>query len=255
MKTIKKTSASFKKYNALIHPQRVEFMLSPGINVFMAQNRPQKLHAFLLTWTAFSIKMTEKVETWIKQAGEQCESLAFKEVGAKLKYHAAQEAGHDQMLVADLKVLINKWNLLYNDNLTENDIFKLGQPQNTDEYVALHENTIKGQHPYTQVAMEYEIERISIMFGPKIIENIIYTLGEDFEPAISFLTDHVLLDQGHTKFNIDLMERCFAAQADLNQLVHTGKTALKIYAGFLNDCIELSRAISEREQCTSRLTT
>lgn len=254
MKTSKEQSESFKKYNALIHPQRIDFMLSPGINTFMAQSTPKKLHAFLLVWTGFSIKMTEKVESWISRAGESCETMNYNEVGNRLKYHANQEAGHDLMLVADLKVLIQKWNTLYNDNITEDDIFNLNVPYNTNEYVALHENTIQGKHPYTQVAIEYEIERISVMYGPKIIENVTYTLGEDFESAISFLTDHVLIDQGHTKFNIDLLEKCLAAKGDLNELVKTGGSALKIYAGFLNECIKLSAAINEREQWTSQLT-
>ncbi len=246
---MKKHSENFQNYNKLIHPQRVGLLTSLGLNYFMAHQNKKELHAFLLVWTGFSVRMTENVEQWILRAGESCETKKLTEVGAKLKYHAAQEANHDLMLVADLKVLLRKWNLIYNDTLTTEDIYALAQPKNADEYIALHEDTINGAHPYTQVAIEYEIERISVNFGPKILENLIYTLGEDFEEGISFLADHVLIDQGHTKFNIDLMEKCFNANASLNALVETGSLALKIYVGFLNECVQTSSALAQRSQC------
>ena len=70
---MKKESPLFKQYSALVHPQRVEFLNSRGINYFMGHQNPRELLAFLLVWTGFSIKMTEKVENWIQRAGEKCD--------------------------------------------------------------------------------------------------------------------------------------------------------------------------------------
>ncbi len=243
---MKAFSESFKKYNKLVHPSRVHLLKSAGINCFISNLNPRELHAFLMVWTAFSVKMTENVEQWILRAGQSCEKKQLSEVGAKLKYHAAQEANHDLMLIDDLKVLVAKWNTIYKDSLTEQDIYSFTLPTNANAYIDLHEATINGQHPYAQVAIEYEIERISVNFGPKMIENVINTLGQDFEEGISFLADHVLIDQGHTKFNIDLLEKCFNADASLDALVITGASALKIYAGYLNECIIQSTTISSR---------
>lgn len=252
---MKKESDQFKLYNKLVHPARVSFMKSPGINFFMCENSPKKMLAFLLIWTASSIKMTEKVESWIKRAGESCDKLNFTEVGSKLKYHSQQEADHDKMLVDDVKFLIQKWNSIYSDNLTFEDLLKLGTIPETQYYVDLHENVINSDHPYSQTAIEYEIERISVVYGPRMIENVINTLGEEFETGISFLAEHVLLDQGHTKFNIDLMEKCLAANADINHLANTGSSALKIYSGFLDQCSLLSFSIFGRDKWNSHLTT
>lgn len=239
-------SEQFTKYNELAQPERAHLLKSAGINHFMTETSHKKLHAYLLAWTCFSIKMTEQVESWITRSGESCQKKNFNLVGERLKYHASQEAEHDNLLKNDLKFLIQKWNDYYSDQLTEADILKIGAPLFTNEYVNLHENTINGEHPYTQVAIEYEIERISIMFGPFIIENIIYTLGSSFNAGITFLTEHVLLDQGHTKFNIDLLEKCFTSGADLDQLINTGRKALQIYAGFLNDCMKISNQLCTR---------
>lgn len=251
---MQKESTQYKNYSQNIHPARVEFMKSPGINYFMTETDPKKLLAFLIIWTASSIKMTEQVEHWIRRAGENCQNKNFNEVGERLKYHSKQEADHDKMLVQDIHFLITKWNEIYADNLTLTEVLAICNIPETQDYIDLHENVINSSHPYSQTAIEFEIERISVAYGPRMIENILHTLGEEFEEGVSFLAEHVLLDQGHTKFNIDLLEKCFTANADLNALTQTGKEALKIYAGFLSKCMNLSSKIIERATWKSNLT-
>jgi hypothetical protein len=253
MGSTKKESQLFQQYNRLLHPARVRFMQSAGINTYMGEMNEKKLHAFLLVWTAFSIKMTEKVEAWIRGAGESCENQGIKDVGSRLKHHAEQESEHDLMLVDDLKVLIEKWNSTYDDSLEADFIKNFPLPQNTDAYVALHENAIKSKTPYVQVAIEYEIERMSVVYGPRMVENVINTLGPQYEAGIGFLAHHVLLDQGHTKFNADLLERCFTSNCSLEALVETGISALNIYSGFLDECRFLSAPLLESKPWTSQL--
>lgn len=245
---MKKDSASFVEYNRRVHPERVRFMFSPGIRVYTGELAKKNLHAFLLVWTHFSIKMTEKVESWIQRAGERSSALGFESVGNKLKHHASQESEHDLMLVDDLKVLVERWNQIYGDNLKAADLDALKLPQNTNAYVDIHENTIASAHPYGQVAIEYEIERISVAYGPQMVENVVNTLGPDFEAGIGFLAHHVLLDQGHTKFNKALLEECFASGCDLAALAETGIGALRIYADFLTECSNTSQKLLERSE-------
>lgn len=251
---MQKNSDQFRYYSKLIHPSRTAFLRSAGINYFMTESNPKNLHSFLLIWTCASIKMTEKVEDWIKRAGEGCQQHNFTEVGARLKYHASQEADHDKMLVEDLNFLVHKWNELYHDNLTAIDLSKISLFPETKFYVDLHEAVINSHYPYAQTAIEFEIERISVVYGPRMIENIINILGDNFSTGISFLEEHVLLDQGHTKFNIDLMEKCLGANADITKLVETGAKALSIYSGFLNSCQNASSQLLERVQWKSHLT-
>lgn len=246
-------SQNMQHYNIGVHSARVSFMLSPGINYFMGEMDKKKLHAFLIVWTGLSIRMTERVESWIKSAGEKCLALGFKDVGDKLVYHASQESEHDLMLVEDLDFLVRKWNEMYGQNLTTSEVTALAAPSNTSAYVKLHEDAINGQHPYTQVAIEYEIERISVHYGPRMVENLMCTLGADFDKGFTFLSHHVLLDQGHTKFNLDLMEKCFKSGANLPALVETGRNALQIYSGFLEECMSLNAKLFETEAWNSQL--
>lgn len=251
---MQKESKEYKSYSRDIHPARIEFMKAPGINYFMTETDKKKLLAFLIIWTAASIKMTEQVEHWIRRAGENCQDKNFDEVGERLKYHSKQEADHDKMLVTDIHFLLEKWNTIFADNLNLSNVLEICNIPETQAYIDLHENVISSNHPYTQTAIEFEIERISVAYGPRMIENIINTLGEDFENGITFLAEHVLLDQGHTKFNIDLLERCFSANANIHELTTTGKEALKIYSGFLSQCISLSKSLIERTSWKSNLT-
>lgn len=249
-----KESSGFREYNQLIHPTRVAFMKSKGINYFMTETDKKSILSFLIIWTAASIKMTERVENWIKRAGEKCVDLNFAEVGNKLQYHAKQEADHDKMLVNDIKFLIEKWNHEYNDTLTLPIVLDLCNITESQLYIALHEDVINGNHPYTQSAIEYEIERISIVYGPRILENILNTLGQNYADGISFLAEHVLLDQGHTKFNIDLLEKCISNNGNITELFASGDKALNIYSGFLTKCIDLSLRLLERSSWQSSLT-
>jgi hypothetical protein len=86
-----------------------------------------------------------------------------------------------------------------------------------------------------------------------MVETVINTLGPSFGAGIGFLTHHVLLDQGHTKFNADLLERCFIANCKLDALVDTGMAALKIYSGFLEECRQMSQMLIEDKSWTSHL--
>ncbi len=248
---IKNSSKQYNFYNKSMHASRVNFMKSHGIQTFTGELDTLKLNSFLIVWTYWSIKMTEQVEGWIRRAGESCVKSNLVEVGSQLKRHSAQEANHDQMLVADLDYLLIEWNKKYSDQLTTSILETMGMPNASNKYISLHEMVINGSAPYSQVAIEFEIERISVMYGPKMLENVLYVLGSEYAKGLSFLTDHVLLDQGHTKFNADLLERCFKSNANVFELISTGEAALNIYAEFLNQCSNIADKISERAKCNN----
>ncbi len=251
---MKKNSEQFNKYSQEVHPARVEFMLSKGIQYFMGEKNPQKLHQFLILWTGLSIKMTEQVENWIQRAGLQTKSQGQNEVGDLLVHHASQESDHHLMLIEDLNFLVQKWNERYQDSLRPEDITQMATADFTKAYVDLHEKVIQSAQPYRQAAIEFEIERISVHYGPRMLENVLHVLGFEFEQGLSFLMEHVLLDQGHTKFNTHLLETCFEHGGKPEDLAETGREALHIYAGFLNECVNLTSKVFEAPSWKSQVT-
>lgn len=232
-----KSSDAFFSYNQSIHPARRDFMNQAGIRYLIGADAPQSLHGFLILWTGFSIELTKNVEQWIRRAGEKCLQIDKEEIGKHLLQHAKHEADHDQMLVKDLDVLVKMWNQIYHGNMSADEIRKMPAPASAQAYGQLHEDVIASEHPYGQVAIEFEIERLSVMFGPKMQENVLYTLGLEITQGLTFLNEHILLDQGHTAFNSALMEKCLADGCSLPALVDAGTKALQIYGEFLNDCL------------------
>jgi hypothetical protein len=68
-------------------------------------------------------------------------------------------------------------------------------------------------------------------------------------PCLSFVTEHIVLDAGHTEFNaraitklLNLMPACLPA------LVSTGTAILDAYAQFLTDCAQLAERDSRNSQ-------
>src|SRR5262249_10498907 len=95
---------------------------------------------------------------------------------------------------------------------------------------------------YGQLAIEFEIEMLSVAYGPKLIERCTTLLGADILEALSFLSDHVELDVGHTHFNrLQLSNMLDKNPPFLSHLVSAGAAALDAYAMFLEDCLDLGR--------------
>nr|MDT0663906.1 hypothetical protein [Micromonospora sp. DSM 115978] len=111
----------------------------------------------------------------------------------------------------------------------------------TLDYVELHRETIEGERPFGQVAIEYEIERLSTVVGPRILAAAKRFIGPDGE-GYSFIADHVELDQGHTTFNRRQLAGVLAQRPDdLGYLIQVGSRALDTYVTFLVECLLLAR--------------
>ena len=66
-------------------------------------------------------------------------------------------------------------------------------------------------------------------------------LGPETNATLSFLVEHVEVDQGHTKFNELQLERLLSLDQSFGPaLVSTGSLALDIYGNFLAECLEFA---------------
>jgi hypothetical protein len=110
------------------------------------------------------------------------------------------------------------------------------------DYIHLHEETIAGEAPYAQVAIELEIERMSTTFGPKLMAQCHRVLEPSLLAGLSFLKEHVEIDVGHTALNEKMMERLLVLRPDAaERLAAVGRQALRIYVSFFGECLRLAR--------------
>lgn len=198
-------------------------------------------------YCALGVAMTEPVEGWIRRAGEACVRAGFDKLGRALQGHARAEAGHHLLMIADLDRLCDRCAAAGRVAPKPGDMLALQWPESTQRYRQMHEDVIAGPHPYAQIAIENEIEMLSVDVGPRLLDNARSLLGDDILDDLSFLTDHVTLDIGHTKFNRRQMAAFLDMQAEqgrvdgvLDALVVAGSEVLDAYRAFVSDCVSMS---------------
>ena len=83
---------------------------------------------------------------------------------------------------------------------------------------------------------------MSIILGPKLVEQCLRVLGQQVVAGISFMTHHVELDVGHTHFNQNQIEKLLAVHPDYAEpMARAGSAALMAYVDFLNECLVMAR--------------
>jgi hypothetical protein len=235
------TTLSLETYNRLLAPARERFETNPGLTAIRSTNDPRMLEAFLLYFCAIGAQMTEPVETWIGRAASRCAALRLSELGAALSRHARAEAGHYLMMIADLRSLADHWNLRYTPPVEADELLRLMPSYGASRYRLVHEENIAGNTPYAQIAIEYEIEQLPLRYGGLFVARCLEIFGPEILPRLSFVTEHIDLDIGHTKFNAQELAKLIDLIPDsLPALVAAGSAALDAYAQFLTDCVELA---------------
>jgi hypothetical protein len=234
-----------ERYELAVAPARRAFADDPAIRLIQDPViGASHLEAFFIYYSALGVAMTEPVEGWIQRAGEACIQAGgpgVAELGAGLKKHAKGEADHHLLMIADLRRLCARREAAGRHAPDPDDLLTLPWPESTHRYRAMHEDVIAGPAPYAQIAVENEIEMLSVEIGPGLLGNARALLGDDIMDNLSFLTDHVTIDVAHTKFNRRQMAAFLQERPDaLDALVDAGTAALDAYRAFVADCVELA---------------
>ncbi|MGD9527605.1 hypothetical protein [Pseudonocardia sp.] len=202
------------------------------------------LLAFWIHHCALGVAMTEPVEGWIRRAGRAVTRAGDAWLGRALDAHASAEADHHLLMLADLDRLVARWNATHSPLDTAE---LLGRPptEPVRRYRGLHEDVIAGPAPHAQLAIENEIELLSVRIGPGLVETVGAVLGPEVVAELSFLTDHVELDVGHAHFNRRQLGRLLDARPDLlAPLVTAGTAALAAYGDYLDACLDCAERLA-----------
>lgn len=242
-------------YEPGLAPSRARFAASPALTTLFAEGAdaaneiaPELLELFFIHYNALGVQMTEPVEGWIRRAGERCEAIGLANVGRALKMHARHEANHHLMMIADTKKLVARRNARTGEQLSAEHLIATPATNGIRLYVALHEAVIAGETPFAQVAIELEIERLSVTYGGKVLARCAAVLGKTALDGMSFLEEHVAIDAGHTNFNeneLDKLLRESPGRAPV--LIAAGGAALAAYASFMSDCLDMAKACMVRD--------
>lgn len=232
------------RYEAAVQVARRRFHTEPAVRTLTdAGSDPVVLEAFLIYYSALGVGMTEPVEGWIRRAGQRCVEMGIDKLGTALQAHAKSEADHHLLMIDDLHRLCARWNGTHSTRLEPEQLLALPRCPSTERYCQLHEDVIDSVAPYAQIAIENEIELLSLHWGKPLLDNCRQLLGDDIGRELSFLDEHVTLDVGHTNFNRRQMADFLTDRPEaVTPLVNAGADSLDAYGEFLADCVELATA-------------
>ncbi len=237
---------TIERYEEAIEPARSRFGSAPAVEKIMSSDvDPELMEAFCIFFCALGVGMTEPVEGWIRRAGERCAEVGCDELGTALCGHAKAEAGHHLMMMDDVRGLCARWNSRGRPRLDPHELLALPRTESVERYRQLHEDVIAGPTPYAQIAVENEIEMLSVEYGPNVLANCTRHLGGQIASDLSFLVTHIDLDSGHTQFNRRQMRAFLETRPEaVDPLVAAGSAALDAYGDFIVDCVEHATALT-----------
>ena len=202
------------------------------------------IHLFWIYYNILGVYMTEPVEDWINRAGDATIAMGLEEAGRELKKHARHEAGHQTMMQKDYEKLIDLWNKKHEQKITLNQFSVSPLPEIVKEYIDLHEDNINSPAPYCQIAIQYEIESLAPVLGPKQIEYTRNKCGDEVLKCLSFICDHVEIDVAHTEYNYGVLKTFLLKNPEgLEPLMETGKQASIIYLKFFDYCMQQAKLL------------
>ncbi|MFG1876054.1 hypothetical protein ACGFIV_14575 [Sphaerisporangium sp. NPDC049003] len=236
-------SALMERYESSLESSRRQFAVDSAVSQVTSPSCDEKLFArWMLRYNAHGIHMTHDVERWISSAGERCGELGMDQLEKALKAHSRAEAGHDSMMVDDVRAIADWWQERFGEPVDADDLLGAAPLASANFYAKLHEQVISGPAPFAQIAIEYEIERLSVTIGPTLVTSCEKIFGTGTE-CYSFLAEHVELDAGHTAFNRRQLDGILTGNPDaVETMIQTGRAALASYAAFMAECFELAKA-------------
>lgn len=229
----------FQEYERLLAPARERFAASPGVLAIQSTSDEIFLESFLLHFCALGWRITEPVERWIRGAAERCAAIGLPELARALTAHARAEAGHHLMMIADVRALSARWNARRRPPIDADHLLHQPPSRGVLRYCNIHEENLAGDTPYAQIAIEYEVEMLAQRFGELFVGRCVEALGAEILPCLSFVTEHIVLDTWHTKFNARaIAELLDLRPSSMSALVVAGMAILDAYAQFLTDCVQ-----------------
>jgi hypothetical protein len=199
---------------------------------------PAVLERFFLQLNSLGVYMTEPVEGWIRRAGHHCIAQGLDSLGRSLLVHSKHQANHHQLMIDDVRHMVRRWNLRHQPQLHTERLLAQHPTDAMREYRQFHEDTIASDLPAGQIAIEFEIENLSMVVGPHLMSNVARVLGREVLEGLSFLKEHVQLGMGHAAPNTRMMEELLRVMPEnARTLAELGARALDIYLRFIGDCL------------------
>jgi len=140
--------------------------------------------------------------------------------------HAISEVGHDELALNDLRAL----------GETPDELKQQSPLATTMGLIAYPFYQICYQNPIGYLGYLYFLEHVPTSSGDSIGGAL--TAAGIPEQAMTFLSEHFVVDVGHTRLMLSYVEDLVKTKADLDAVIHGMQTTGVLYAAMLQGAIE-----------------
>lgn len=195
---------------------------------------------FLIHHSGLGAVMTKSAAKWIRRAGKRCRTGQYSMLSDALIAQAKQEADCYRRKMNDTKALLGWWNKKRGLSLKARTYLR-SSCASLARYQELQEVTMKGETPFGLLAIEFEIERASVVHGFILIKACVFKLGLWALRHLSFIRRHVKLGLGRSTLDKKMLASFLKEHPEaLSDLVEKGKAALEAYGNYLQECFLLA---------------
>ncbi len=249
MVALEQTTIYQNEYQQRAELARQEFASRPIVKeIFVEKVEPKLFKLFMIHWSALSAGISQPIPEYFNYAAERCKNEGFGEMAEVFSEHGQEEDGHENWATTDVQKLVEIWNQEEpNYPLDAQKLLAQRMSPAVKRYHKLHEDVIKGDYPWAELAIGLEIELIATTYGPILLERCVEIMGKESIANISFLDKHVTADVGHTETNFEVVDKFICDHPESKDiLVKTAGDALNSYADFLEDAMTYAKKVYAR---------
>ena len=203
---------------------------------------PELLERFFLQYHALGVYMTEPHSGWLRRSGQRCLLHGQEPLGRGLLARARQEAGQHLRLTEDVRLLAQRWNARRKTPVSVERLLAQHPTDVMRAYRQLHESTITSELPAGRLALELEIDHLTLVLGPHLLSNVARVLGRETLEGLGYLHEHIHLDTHATPQARMLEELLQLMPEQSRSLAEVGSEALDLYLRFVGDCLNSAEA-------------
>jgi hypothetical protein len=204
---------------------------------------PELLERFLLQFHALGVYLAEPLEGWNRRAGHRSLLLSQDTLGKSLLAHAKQASGLAQTMTEDVQVLVRRWNQRFRPVLHTERLLAQHPTDAMRSYRRLVEETLTGEFPSAQIAVELESTLLMQMMGPHLLANVARVLGREALEGLCALKAQSQPDAPRAVNQARLMEELVRTMPEsARTFAELSAEALELHLRFMEDCLESAEA-------------
>lgn len=238
------SSFKVKSYEQGIREARQRFTWQEPLHVLLSPLTSRNLtELFLLYFCALNTRLVAPIAAYLELAGRHCDELGYPEAASFLLQHAEEERGHEVWAFEDTHRIVRHWNRRHRVSRLDADSLLLVHKniQAVSDYHALHDAVAKSHAPYAMAAIGYEIERLSVKWGPLLMLQTFFKTGPFLAFRLNFVGRHVQEDRLHHPVNVAFLKTFIRNHPEtLPDFLRAGEQTLDAYATFLRECVALA---------------